>query len=137
MPPAPSPTWFDEPLVQRFEDTPGVSDPHPWVEVWLRQAPAKPLRWTHVLHDQLTFVAADAAGLPCLVVLSCPLLGDGLVRLVSQLLTGSRPKDDNPFAACPLTADALRGLIAALDRASAMLPVPSMLREHPDAPRAA
>jgi hypothetical protein len=72
-----------------------------------------------------------------MLLLGGPLLGDGLVRLVGQLLSGSKPSDDNPFEGCPLTPAGLHGLIAALDRASAMLPVPSTLREHPDAPRAA
>ena len=44
---------------------------------------------------------------------------------------------DNPFHGCSLTPEGLRGLLAALDRASAQLSVPSFLRQHPDAPRAA
>ncbi len=137
MSPVPVPAWLDEPEVKRVEDLPDNPDPVPHVQIWLRPYTGEKLWFSLPVVEQLVSVGADADGIPCLILLVSPLLGDGLVRLVRQLLSGSDPGGYNPFRGCLLTPEGLRGLVASLDRASAMLDVPSFLREHPDAPRAA
>jgi len=137
MTPVRIPTWLNPPNVKRVEDVPENPDPMPHVQIWLRAYTGERLRFSLPVPEQLVSVGSDSAGIPCVIFLVSPLLGDGLVRLVRQLLSGSDPGGYNSFRGCLLTPEGLRGLVAALDRASAQLSVPSFLRQHPDAPRAA